>query len=269
MPETIQHLSCRVVCYAETFNFKHLSDLLLEDNRGSCYRDVIYIEIEKGYCAVLPFGVAVYWNMRADVVDRIEDRIRQCMVGTLYENTVEHYSYLVTGQKNRFYHDHIELENDNPQTLLALSHALAQSAKLSVFEDQAQRTIETTSSIPKTLAETGSTSLSRQQTAKMRGQLFLTKSDIILKYELLDTPEFFWEYPELEPVYQVGANYLELKPRTEMLSLKLETIHELFEILADDLKHKHSSKLEWIIIWLIAVEIIIFMVNDFLLPLFQ
>ena len=265
MPEDTQYLSCHTVCYAETFNYKYLSELLLNDMRGSCYRDVIYLDKENGHCAVLPFGVVVYWNMRNDVIERIEDKINQCMVGTVYKDCVEHYSYIVTGQKNRFYHDHIELEDDEPLTLLAISHALAQSVKLSVFEDQAQRTIETTSTIPKTLAETGSTSLSRPQIAKMRGQLFLTKSDIILKYELLDTPEFFWEYPELEPIYQVGANYLELKPRTEILSLKLATIHELLEILADELKHKHSSKLEWIIIWLIAVEIIIFVVNELLL----
>ncbi|MDD1623685.1 MAG: RMD1 family protein, partial [Methylococcaceae bacterium] len=44
-------------------------------------------------------------------------------------------------------------------------------------------------------------------------------------------------------------------PRTEVLSKKLETIHELFEMLADEQKHRHSSILEWIIIWLIAFEI--------------
>ena len=99
----------------------------------------------------------------------------------------------------------------------------------------------------------------------MRGQLFLTKNEILLKYELLDTPEFFWEYPELQPLYEMGASYLEIRQRTEMLSLKLETIHEMFEMLDDDLKHQHSSKLEWIIIWLIAVEIVIFLVNDFIL----
>ena len=41
--------------------------------------------------------------------------------------------------------------------------------------------------------------------------------------------------------------------------------HELFEMLADEQKHKHSATLEWIIIWLIAVEILMFLVNDFVL----
>ena len=79
------------------------------------------------------------------------------------------------------------------------------------------------------------------------------------------TREFFWEYPELESVYQHAANYLEIRNRTQVLSTRLETVHELFEMLADEQKHKHSATLEWIIIWLIAVEILMFVVNDFVL----
>jgi len=96
----------------------------------------------------------------------------------------------------------------------------------------------------------------------MRGNLFLTKSDIILNYDLLDTPEFFWEYPELESTYEMAARYLEIKPRVDVLSKKLETIHELLEMLADEQKHKHSANLEWTIIWLIAIEILFFLIHD-------
>jgi len=132
---------------------------------------------------------------------------------------------------------------------------MAQSIKLASFETNAITTINNTNYIPKSLAENGSIKLSRQNIAKIRGQLFLTKSDIILNYDLLDTPDFFWEYPEYENIYVVVAKYLEIAPRTEVLSKKLETIHELFEMLADEQKHRHSSILEWIIIWLIAIEI--------------
>ena len=52
--------------------------------------------------------------------------------------------------------------------------------------------------------------------------------------------------------------YLDIRPRVDLLSNKLNVIHELFEMLADELKHKHSSFLEWIIIILIAFEIVMF-----------
>jgi uncharacterized Rmd1/YagE family protein len=106
--------------------------------------------------------------------------------------------------------------------------------------------------------------LNRKAMAKIRGQLFLTKSDIILNYDLLDTPEFFWEHPEYQHIYSMAANYLEIRQRTDVLSKKLETIHELLEMLADEQKHQHSSALEWIIIWLIAVEIVMSLLDKLL-----
>jgi len=84
----------------------------------------------------------------------------------------------------------------------------------------------------------------------------------MLNYDLLDVPDFFWEYPELDIYYSRIADYLEIRQRVEVLSKKLETIHELFRMMADEQKHQHSSMLEWIIIWLIAIEIAVFLVYD-------
>ena len=41
-----------------------------------------------------------------------------------------------------------------------------------------------------------------------------------------------------------------------------KAVKEFFEMMADEQKHKHSSLLEWIIIWLIAFEIVVFLVHD-------
>lgn len=118
------------------------------------------------------------------------------------------------------------------------------------------------SHLPEALAKTGKIALNRKDIAKIRGTLFSTKSDIILHYGLLDTPDFFWEYPEFEAIYNAVVRYLEIHQRVDLLSKKLATIHELFEMLADEQKHQHSSFLEWIIIVLIAIEIVIYFAEE-------
>ncbi|MDX1693310.1 MAG: RMD1 family protein, partial [Ketobacteraceae bacterium] len=112
--------------------------------------------------------------------------------------------------------------------------------------------------LSKTLAATGKIPLTRRQLAKLRGILFETSSDITLHFNLLDTPEFFWDYPELEGYYQAIAKYLDLAPRIELMNHKLATIHELLDVLVAEQHHKHSAFLEWIIIILIAVDIMIY-----------
>jgi uncharacterized Rmd1/YagE family protein len=73
----------------------------------------------------------------------------------------------------------------------------------------------------------------------------------------LDIPEYFWEHPELEPLYVSIATHLELETRVELLNRRLDVIHDLFEMLGNELNHQHSSRLEWTIILLIVIEVFI------------
>ena len=73
---------------------------------------------------------------------------------------------------------------------MAISHGIAQSTKLSQFEERVQHTISDTENIPKAIAMTGESHLGRKDVAKLRGRLYITKSDILLNYDLLDVPDF-------------------------------------------------------------------------------
>ncbi len=80
---------------------------------------------------------------------------------------------------------------------------------------------------------------------------------INLHQELLDTPEFFWEYPELEPIYKLTAHYLDRERRVNVLNQRLTVLKEMFDMLNDQYNHKQSAQLEWTIIWLIVIEVIL------------
>ncbi|MFP5413391.1 MAG: RMD1 family protein [Gammaproteobacteria bacterium] len=256
---------CFAIAVAESFQFSELSRDLMEAERATLFRDTLHIERDEGFAFVFAYGVVITWQWSSDEREALLKRLQKYHTNPYAEAETERFQFSSSSEQFRIQRDHFYLTDTSPLHLLAVSHALAQSIKLSTFEVLVARTMRSTAQIPRTLAETGKTNLSRRELAKIRGRLFLTKSDIIMRYDLLDTPEFFWEYPELEPVYQHAANYLEIRNRTQVLSIRLETVHELFEMLADEQKHKHSATLEWIIIWLIAVEILMFMVNDFLL----
>lgn len=256
---------CTAIAVTENFQFQELSRALMEDERATVHREALHVERGGRSAFVFAYGVVGTWQWTVEERESLIKRLLRYAINPYHDTESERFNYSVQSEPSRIQRDHIFLNETSLLHLLAISHALAQSVKLSMFETLVSRTMQDTAHIPRALAETGRTQLSRHELAKIRGRLFLTKSDIIVRYDLLDTPEFFWEYPELEPVYQQIANYLEIRNRTQVLSTRLTTVHELFEMLADEQKHKHSATLEWIIIWLIAVEIFIFLVNDFLL----
>ena len=153
--------------------------------------------------------------------------------------------------------DTIYLNDSSTTSKIAISQALAQNVKLQQFEEEVQTTIENNSHIPLQLSTTGKIKLTKKEISKKIGELFLVKTKINLHYDLLDTPEFFWEYPQYENQYEKTVKYLDIKSRVEVLNKKVEIIQELLHVLGDEQKHKYSSFLEWIIIILIAFEIII------------
>jgi len=255
---------CLTVCLAESFQFSELREKLLESTRTLVFRNALVIDYKDGCSIVFSYGVVVHWNISLDERRALQSLLLEYAVKPDKNPQEDNFSYETGCDLDRFQYDHIELRSGDFKVLLAMSHAMAQSIKLAAFEGHAIDTIQATSHLPESLAREGKIKLNRKAMAKIRGQLFLTKSDIILNYDLLDTPEFFWEHPEYQAIYSMAANYLEIRQRTDVLSKKLETIHELLEMLADEQKHLHSSILEWIIIWLIAVEIAMSIFNKML-----
>lgn len=247
---------CLAASLAASFHFAALREQLSGHYRLQAYRNELVIEVGAGRAVLFDFGVVVFWNVDEATRQVVREQLEPFVEGESEGPEVERFRYSTGAAANRIVNDHIELISMEPGLLLSVSHALAQSVKLAVFESRAVETIARTRHLPESLAQKGRISLNGRQMAQVRGQLFMTRSDIILNYDLLDTPDFFWENPEFQEVYTLVAGYLEIQPRTEVLSKRLETIHELLEMLADEQKHRHSSTLEWIIIWLIAAEIL-------------
>lgn len=97
--------------------------------------------------------------------------------------------------------------------------------------------------------------LSRDQVFRKTGELFDLKHHINLSSDLLDTPDFYWDRQELEKIFSDTIYFLNIRKRTNVMNEKLNHCIELMELLSTHLNDKHSTKLEWMIIILIMVEV--------------
>ena len=257
-------MSCIAYCTCKKFLFKELCDFYIQNQRAILYRDVLHIKSDEGNIFIFSYGIIVSWNISHDRIQRILVEIQRFEDEHFDESVMDEFTFS-TGEGNmRVHEDHIYFDGGDVIEELAVSHGIAQSLKLSTLESYAQKTIEGIVHIPSNIAKKGKSQMSRKEISRMRGNLFLVEMDINLTFELLDTPEFFWEYPELEYLYEKTVKYLDVRARIEILNTKLHVIREIFNMLADEQNHKHSAVLEWIIIWLIALEIVLFIIKAFL-----
>lgn len=144
---------------------------------------------------------------------------------------------------------------------LSISHALAQSVKISLFEELVENTIELTQDFPHEVALTGKVNMARKNVMMFIGELFILRININLHGSVLDSPELMWAEPHLEPIYHATRGYLEINQRVDLLNQRLEVISDLLEMMKEQLGHAHEEYLEFIVIVLIAIEILVAIVN--------
>lgn len=258
-------MRCLAYCTATSYNIKPLFNHFNQRFKTTIYRDVVHVEISAGEhigdAFFFQYGALVCWGLTEKEEQRFLSEVKEFEIQALDDVEVDKFSFSF-GESARISKDEIILPTKEVLARLAISHGLAQSVKLGTFEMAIQKTFAHTRNIPEDLAKHGRVALSRREIRKKMGDLFIERSSINLRFDVLDTPEFFWEYPELEPLYTMIANYLDIERRVRVLNQRLDVVHELFEMLGNELNHQHSSRLEWTIICLIVIEVALSFMKD-------
>ncbi|KAK9455738.1 hypothetical protein V1511DRAFT_498578 [Dipodascopsis uninucleata] len=176
------------------------------------------------------------------------------------------FEYSIYSKSSRIMNDVITLRPTNKHVLLMhklmISHAIAQSTKLSYFETKMEQISENDlKHVPKKLALEGSLGdLNRTEVMKIEGKIFRLRVDVNLSSNILDVPEFVWEEePEYHEFYTAVRDYLEIKPRISILNFRCRVFLDLADVLADSIAETNMSNITWIVIVLIVVSIVVSM----------
>ncbi len=215
--------------------------------------------LQSAELVILPYGVLVMYNFSAaEERSIIEDVLssgcaREPMDEAARESEAFHFCYDPNISAPRIFNDFFTFRAPNHLLKLSLAHAIAQSTKLSVFEERMQATLELTSHIPKEMASSGELKLKRREALRLTGRLFKLRVDVNLTSNVLDTPELFWSEASLKLLYDAIRDYLEIDERVENLNERLAVANDLLEIIHEHIANTAMSKITWIVIILIIV----------------
>lgn len=257
-------MRCFAYSLVTDYNMKQLYGYLSKQYKVDKYGDVYHVKMSdrsdtdnEGDVFIFPYGAVVTWGLDDEKEDLISNELTRFASNTdrvIFDDDLYTYGY---GEKDSIVDDHITLACNDHMSKLACSFALAQSAKLGAFENSLQITINSTKDLPEQLSSTGKISLPAKEIRKIMGKIFIDRNYINLYIELLDTPNFFWEKTDLEPLYEMITEYVDQEGRLRIINSRLTLLHELMDMLVGELNNQHSSKLEWIIIILILIEVIV------------
>ncbi len=264
-PQTIPRRSS-AYCTSASFNLARLLNYVQELGESPVFLkngNVIHRAYGQhgGDVFYFAYGTIVMWGLSKAEEKSLIIEARFFEDGPIEQIESEESSFSI-GESAKILKDDITLPSANMLTKLAFSHGLAQSVKLSVFEKLVERRIENSRYAPESLAKHGRIPLSRKKLAKMMGEIVIDRNSINFHTDILDTPEFFWEHSDLEPLYRLIAQDLDIGSRVSVLNRRLDILKELFEMLSNELENRHSSTLEWIVIILISIEVIVTFARD-------
>ncbi|KAI9744495.1 MAG: hypothetical protein M1818_002024 [Claussenomyces sp. TS43310] len=217
---------------------------------------------------VFTYGVVVFWNFtehqEKDILADLTFSETNTGISLVsrpqdesdFETEEFHFEYSPLVERPRVFNDMITLRSGDHMVKLAMSHAIAQSTKLSFFEEKMSQTMHDAQYVPKRLALTGKLGMSRKEIVKILGRLFQSRVDVNLSSNILDVPNFFWDSePTLHPLYCAIREYLEIGPRIKVLNERCRVFLDLAEILSDFIADAKMSTITWIIIVLIVISI--------------
>ncbi|CAK7272512.1 hypothetical protein SEPCBS57363_005168 [Sporothrix epigloea] len=151
---------------------------------------------------------------------------------------------------------------------IAFSSGLARSTKLAVLEQSFTEYFESTRRIPEILAGRksggglgwGHSHISQKFVLQKTGELLSLRAQLNHYRELTDAlPDIFWDARAelgLEGYYEQVGRALDVGVRIKTLNQKMDYAQEIATVLREISSERHGTRLEWIIIVLITVEVV-------------
>ncbi|PSN31004.1 hypothetical protein C0J52_20467 [Blattella germanica] len=207
-------------------------------------------------------GTTVFWNMPELETSNVLSFIRQFEENSYDERLVQDESEVMpythaTGKNSHLDTGDIVLGDEGNKELdkYTFANAMALSVKLGIWEASLNRYVDSIEYVTEDLKRGTKIGMSQDDVLRKTGELFALRHVINLSSDLLDTPDFYWDHEEQENLYQQMCAYFSIGRRTRVMNERLSHCLELVELLSTHLSDKHHTRLEWMIIILIMVEV--------------
>ncbi len=149
-----------------------------------------------------------------------------------------------------------------PACVNIISFVIAKSVALERIEEQVDLLLDEMEGVIQ-LLERGKLAIPDRKLARLASSILNFKYKSIAHIMVLDKPDITWDNEELDHLYGRMANLFELSQRYHEIKTKSETLMDITEVFTGLSHAQRSTRLEWIIIILIALEIVLYVI-DFL-----
>ncbi|MFN3315512.1 MAG: RMD1 family protein, partial [Raineya sp.] len=159
-------------------------------------------------------------------------------------------------KKPIFKNNSITLPQIDHDTMRIITLNVAQSAALDYYDALSSQILNASKEYVDELEQFGKVKISKKNLLKFIGKVKNIKNSIIDNLYILDDPNIVWENEDLERIHKQLKETFDISPRFREVDYRLRIVEDNLMLFTELLQHRESSRLEWIIIILILVEVL-------------
>lgn len=217
--------------------------------------ELFYMQEQDKYIYIFKYGVIAFYNFQEDEISTCLSVLDSCLENKL-EETIEAQMEVVYGaDRDKIVNDIVHLIALDSDSIRVMMLNLSQSLALEKYQLDSEKILNDTKSHTTHLEHYGNLNIKGNKLKRYIGKVLNVKNKIAEHLYIFDTHELVLEEEALKHLDLTLKNQFDLKDRYRSIKEQLEIITENLELFKDLMQHKESSRLEWIIIILIFIEI--------------
>lgn len=245
---------------AESFNIKKFrADFRAEVHSGSTSEVFYAIEDPNRYLYVFDYGVVVFANYDSVAKSEFISFIKNYAANLVDLDLFEEYRIETDNQLQKVIvkNNYVIVPQIDSSILRIVMLNIGQSVALDYYEVLTNELITSSKHYILELEQHGKLSISKTNLLKYIGKVLNVKNSIVDNLYILDDPNLVWDNEELNLLNRHLKVNFDINTRFKDLDYRLQIVENNLTLFTDVLNVRESSRLEWVVIILIALEIAI------------
>ncbi|WP_281635208.1 RMD1 family protein [Flavobacterium marginilacus] len=258
--EKTNFIKIEAIQIAEAFNIKKLRTEFEIQPHSSSPSEIFYTYTnKKRYLYIFDYGVVVFANFTAPKKKEFIDFVKNYASINVDLDLFEEYRIEIDENipKAVIKNDYVSVPHVDASVMKIVMLNIAQSVALDYYEALTDDLITSSKKYIQELERRGKLSISKKNLLKYIGKVLNVKNSIVDNLYILDDPNLVWDNEELNLLNRYLKANFDINPRFRDLDYRLGIVEENLKLFTDVLNVNESSRLEWIVIILIFMEILI------------
>jgi len=218
--------------------------------------ELFYRVDEESYFYIVDYGAVVFANMDDTDMSKNLALIQTMCLRPLLEKIRDDFEILSSpNEPLHFGYSSLRCPQITEDVAKIVMLNVAHSVSMDFYTRRVEELLAEIHIFTNQMENEGTIHISRSNMIKFIGRMLNSKNRIIENLFIFDSPDLTWDDEYLDKIHHGLARTFEIQSRFKEVEYTFKVIEDNLSVFRELYLHRESSKLEWIIILLICIEV--------------